>query len=218
MKIGILGTGNMGRTLGGRWARAGHDVMFGARDPAKAAEAAHAASGARAGDLDAAAAFGDVLLYTVRGIPPSKLLRDPGALAGKIMIDCNNSDFDPERPGEFLPPPVPSFAEQLARDVPSARVVQAFNTVPHRVLELDRAQLAPRRISVFVCSDDPAAKATVIQLAGDLGFVGVDCGELARARLVDGVVDFIRFHIAKMGRGPLTTITLGNVADPEPPR
>jgi predicted dinucleotide-binding enzyme len=99
--------------------------------------------------------------------------------------------------------------------MPGARVVQAFSTVPHRVLELDRAQLAPRRISVFVCSDDVAARRVVIELANQLGFVGIDCGELARARLVDGVTDFIRYHIAKLGRGPLTTISLGNAADQE---
>ena len=217
MKIGIIGTGNMGRTLGLRWARAGHDVLFGSRDPAKAQAAAREASPtARWGDFDDAAGFGEVILYTARGIPPSQLLRDPRALAGKVVIDCNNSDFDPRR-GEFEPAPVPGYAEQLARDAPGARVVQAFNTVPHKVLELAREQLAPRRISVFVCSDDAAAKAAVIQLAGDLGFVGVDCGELARARIVDGVVDFIRFHIATMGRGPLTTISLGSAGEPAAP-
>ncbi|HEX3764493.1 MAG TPA: NAD(P)-binding domain-containing protein [Kofleriaceae bacterium] len=216
MKIGILGTGNMGRALGVGWSRAGHDVVFGARDPARAAAAAAAAAPtARAGDLDAAARFGDVVLYTVRGVAPSQLVRDRGALAGKIVIDCNNSDADPARPGEFLPPPVPSHAEQLARDVPAARVVQAFSTVPHRVLELDRAQLAPRRISVFVCSDHADARGVVIALAGELGLVGIDCGELARARLVDGVTDFIRYQIAKLGRGPFTTISLGS-AEPEP--
>jgi predicted dinucleotide-binding enzyme len=217
MKIGIVGTGNMGRTLGLRWARAGHDVAFGSRDPVKAAAIAGEAESARAGDVDAAAGFGDVILYTVRGVLPSKLLRDPAALAGKIVIDCNNSDADPARPGEFLPAPVPTFAQQLAGDVPAARVVQAFNTVPHRVLELDREQLAPQRISVFVCSDDVAARTTAIRLAGDLGLVGVDCGELARSRLVDGVVDFIRFHIARMGRGPLTTISLGHAGASEQP-
>jgi NADPH-dependent F420 reductase len=216
MKIGIIGTGNMGRALGVRWSRAGHDVVFGSRDPAKAAAAAAAAAAtARAGDLEAAAAFGDVVLYTVRGVAPSQLLRDRGTLGGKIVIDCNNSDFDPARPGEFLPPPVPTFAEQLARDAPAARVVQAFSTVPHRVIELDRAQLAPRRISVFVCSDDDAAKRAVIELANQLGFVGIDCGELARARLVDGVTDFIRYHIAGLGRGPLIAISLASAGDLE---
>jgi predicted dinucleotide-binding enzyme len=214
MKIGIIGTGSMGLALGVRWAGVGHEVMFGSRDLAKAQAAARRASAsALSGDFDAAAAFGEVILYTVRGIRPSQVLRDPRTLAGKVVIDCNNSDADPRRPGEFDPAPVPSYPEQLARDVPAARVVQAFNTVPQRVIELPRAQLAPRRISVFVCSDDAAARATAIQLANELGFVGVDCGELERARIVDGVVNLIRFHIAKLGSGPLTTISLGNAGD-----
>jgi predicted dinucleotide-binding enzyme len=213
MKIGIIGTGNMGRTLGVRWARAGHEVFFGSRDLDKAKAAATTASpSAHAGDFDAAAAFGDVIVYTVRGVLPSRLLRDPRALAGKIVIDCNNSDFDASR-GEFAPSPVPSYAEQLAADVPQARVVQAFNTLPHRILELDRSRLAPRRISVFLCADDPAAKETVKGLAEELGLVGIDSGELRRARIVDGVVDFIRFQIAGMGRGPFTTISLEGVPE-----
>jgi len=213
MKIGIIGTGNMGRTLGVRWAGAGHDVWFGARDLAKARAAAQLAGApARAGSLDEAAAFGEVILYTVRGVAPAQLLRDPRQLDGKIVIDCNNTDYQPAT-GEFDPPPVPSYAEQLASAAPAARVVQAFSTVPHRVLELPRAQLAPRRISVFLCSDDDAAKPTVARLAEELGFVAVDSGTLRRARFVDGLVDFIRFQIATMGRGPFTTISLDGVPE-----
>src|SRR4051794_33541299 len=106
MKIGIIGTGDMGRTLGVRWAQLGHAVRFGSRDPAKASAAALAAGpAAEAGDTDAAAGFGEVVLYTVRGVVPSRLLREPAQLAGKIVIDCNNSDYDPAR-GEFAPAPV----------------------------------------------------------------------------------------------------------------
>src|SRR5678815_4335674 len=89
-KIGIIGTGPMGRTLGAGWARGGHAVLFGSRDPAKA-QAIAVESSAQAGDTDAAAAFGDVVLYTVRDVLPAALLRRPRALDGKIVIDCNNS-------------------------------------------------------------------------------------------------------------------------------
>src|ERR1700732_2762683 len=72
MKIGILGTGNMGRALGLQWARNGHQVLFGSRDRSKAeAVAAYGHGHAQAADLDAAAAFGEVILYTVRDILPS---------------------------------------------------------------------------------------------------------------------------------------------------
>src|SRR5437667_1153516 len=92
MRIGIVGTGNMGRALGLGWARAGHEVLFGSRDVKKAkAVAADSFVSAQTGDFDAAAVFGDVILYTIRDYFPSSALKEPQALAGKIVIDCNNS-------------------------------------------------------------------------------------------------------------------------------
>jgi hypothetical protein len=216
MKIGVIGTGRMGRALGLGWARGGHEVLFGSRDPSKAETVAAGGSGsARAGDFDAAAAFGEVVLYTVRDVLPSSLLRKPEALAGKIVIDTNNSailgleipDRD-RRPGLHFTTPIPSLAERLAAGAPGARVVKAFNTIPSRVIALGRERLAPHRISVFLCSDDAEAKATVKGLAEELGFVGVDSGELERAQLVEAVADFIRFQIAGMGLGDLATISV----------
>jgi len=204
MNIGIIGTGNMGRALGLRWAGAGHPVLFGSRDPDKAkAIAARGGGSTRAGDFDEAAAFGDVVVYTARDVFPSSLLTRPRALAGKIVIDCNNHDLGLDRP-----PPIPSLAERLAADVPEARIVKAFNTIPHVVIELAREEIARHRVSVFLCSDDAAAKTVVKGLAEELGFVGVDAGALVRGRLVDGVADFIRYQIGATGLGPLATISL----------
>ena len=75
MKIGIIGTGNMGRVLGGLWAQAGHEVFFGARSPQPA---------------EAAAAFGDALLYSPRGIDPAHVVPETQLFDGKIVIDLNN--------------------------------------------------------------------------------------------------------------------------------
>jgi 8-hydroxy-5-deazaflavin:NADPH oxidoreductase len=157
MKIGVIGTGNMGRTLGLLWPRKGHHVLFGSRDRRKAeAVAANGDGRAEAGDLDAAAAFGEVILYTVRDILPSTLLRQPQVLSGKIVIDCNNSEV----PSDFrFAAPIPSLAERLAADVPGARVVKAFNTMAAQLIELGRDSLPPHQISVFVCSDNADAKA-----------------------------------------------------------
>jgi predicted dinucleotide-binding enzyme len=204
MKIGIIGTGNMGRAL------------FGSRDLAKAEAAAASAPGsAQAGDFDAAAAFGDVLLYTVRDVLPSSLLREPQALDGKIVIDCNNSNVlgfdvpDPQgRRGLHFVPTVPSLAEQLAADIPRAQVVKAFNTVPSPVLDLSREQLRPHRVPVFLCADDVRAKWVVNGLVEDAGFVGVDSGDLEYARLVEGVADFLRFQILGLGRGLRATVSV----------
>jgi 8-hydroxy-5-deazaflavin:NADPH oxidoreductase len=220
MKIGVIGTGNMGRALGLGWARAGHDVLFGSRDPGKAkAVAASANASTQAGDFDAAAAFGEVILYTVRGGFPSKVLRDPQALSGKIVVDCNNSDImgldvpnpEADRAGLRFITPIPSLAERLATDIPAARVVKAFNTIPATVIALGRESLTPHRVSAFLCSDDPQAKAVVSTLAEQIGFVGVDSGELVRAQLVEAVADFIRFQIVAMGLGQFATISVNLV-------
>jgi 8-hydroxy-5-deazaflavin:NADPH oxidoreductase len=218
MNIGIIGTGNMGGALGARWAGHGHSVLFGSRDPGRAMTVARAAAGAasgnaQAGDFDEAAAFGEVVLYTVRGIFPSVLLRDPRMLAGKVIIDCNNTDLDRHmRPIRLdATGSGPTLAERLAADVPDARIVKAFSSVPHRVIELDRETLAPYRISVLLCGDDPAAKATVRGLAEELGFVGIDCGPLERSAVVDGATDFLRFQIGEMGLGPFAALSVNVV-------
>jgi predicted dinucleotide-binding enzyme len=216
MKIGIIGTGNMGQALGGGWARAGHEVLFGSRQPEKARQAAaDAGGGAQAGDFDDAAAFGEVVLYTVRGVYPSKLLRRPEALAGKIVVDCNNRDVgDDAHPGQFkieAPPPGPTLTEMLAADAPTARVVKAFSTIPSPVFALGRAAVAADRVSVYVCGDDPAARKVVSDLAEALGFVGVDSGGLDRAWMIDGLADFLRFQIGIMGMGVYATISVHTV-------
>ena len=211
MKIGIIGTGNMGRALGARWAEAGHEVLFGSRDRRKAESmAAGIAFPARVGDFDDAADFGEVVLYTVRGIVPSKLLRNPRALDGKVVIDCNNRDWGDDAQGYFRfdrPIPIPTLSEQLAADVPAARVVKAFSSLPQAVIERRREQLAAHHVSVFLCSDDDDAKAIVKRLAEDLGFVGVDAGRLEHGRIVDGVADFVRFQIVIMNASPLATLS-----------
>jgi 8-hydroxy-5-deazaflavin:NADPH oxidoreductase len=222
MKIGIIGVGNMGRALGLRWARGGHDALFGSRDLSKAkAVAADGSGSTQAGDFDAAAAFGEVILYTIRDHLPSSVIKEPQALSGKIVIDCNNSAIlgldvpDPEnRPGLHFTTPIPSLAERLAADAPGARVVKAFNTMASQVIELDRDELARRRASVFLCSDDAHAKSIVKGLAEELGFIGVDCGGLERAQLVEAVGDFIRFQIIEMGLGPFATISVNVATEP----
>ncbi len=209
----------MGRALGLGWARVGHEVLFGSRDQNKAKAIAATGTGStQAGDFDTAAAFGEAILYTIRDRFPSSVFKEPQALSGKILIDCNNSAIlgldvpDPgNRQGIYFSTPVPSHAERLAADAPAARVVKAFNTMASQVIELDNDELARRRVSVFLCSDDAQAKSVVKGLAEELGFVGVDCGDLERAQLVESLGDFIRFQIIGMELGPFATISLNPV-------
>jgi 8-hydroxy-5-deazaflavin:NADPH oxidoreductase len=87
-------------------------------------------------------------------------------------------------------------------------VVKAFNTVPSPVIEIDREQLRPHRVSVFLCADDARAKSIVSGLAEELGFVGVDAGGLERSGLVESLADFLRLQILELGTGPGATLSI----------
>jgi 8-hydroxy-5-deazaflavin:NADPH oxidoreductase len=211
MKIGIIGSGNMGRSLGMLWAEQGHEIFFGARTAEKGQSVASFVDrGTQGGTNDEAATFGDVLLYTVRGVNPAQVLTTVEVLSGKILIDCNNFDI-PE--GFAYPPIVQSLAEKLASEVPNARVVKAFNTMAQEVFELAPTPLKDLQVSVFVCADDIAARQVVMNLAKEIGFAPVDCGELRHARLVEGLGDFIRLILIGQLQNPYATISV-NVLPP----
>ena len=205
MKIGIIGSGNMGRSVGILWAERGHEVFFGSRDAEKAQAIAKLAGyGAKGGTNNQAAAFADVIFYGVRELP-SKVFSSTEVLTNKVLIDCNNSPI----PEEFAFEPIAeSIAEKFAADVPNAHVVKAFNTFPQEVFELNPDLLEQYQVSCFVCSDNEQAKQTILALVAEIGFNPVDCGELRRARMVEGLGDFIRFMIGGRKLGFYTTISV----------
>src|SRR5579864_8272833 len=187
MKIGIIGTGNMGRVLGGRWALAGHEVFFGARrlEAAQEAQALALAQGAArvsAGGNDQAASFGECLLYCLRGVDPATVFGDMSALRGKILMDLNNSVIPP---GFQFETSAISLAETLRDQAPGAFVVKAFNTLAQEALEVDKSELESRGVSTFIAGDDEKARAVVESLARDLGLTPVNAGPLRNARLLE---------------------------------
>ncbi|MDJ0592041.1 MAG: NADPH-dependent F420 reductase [Pleurocapsa sp. MO_226.B13] len=213
MKIGILGSGNMGRSLGILWAEQKHEVFFGARKAEKGqAVAESAGNNTQGGTNDEAAAFGDVLLYTIRGVNPSEVLTSIEVLDGKILIDCNNYEI----PENFAYQAIEySLAEKLAEQVPQARVVKAFNTMAQEVFELSPQPLNEYNVSVFVAGDDEDARKIVMSLAADIGFTPVDCGELRFARLLEGLGDFIRYLIIGQKMSSYTTISINTLPEAE---
>jgi len=215
VKIGIIGVGNMGRSLGLGWARAGHAVLFGSRDAANCRAAAKQSESttARAGSFDEAAAFGDVVLYTVRDALPSALLEKPEVLAGKVVIDCTNNTIlglerpDPQgRPGIHFETVNPPRTARLAAAAPGARVVKAFNSIPSAIVLKGPDALRRSRASLLLCADDLEAKRMVGTLAADLGLRVIDCGGLENERLVEGAVDVLRYQIVAAGSGPFVTL------------
>lgn len=216
MKIGIIGSGNMGRSLGSLWAEQGHQVFFGARTAEKGQEvAASAGHKTEGGDNQAAAAFGNVLLYTVRGVNPAELFPSIDILNGKILIDCNNQEI----PENFEYAAITrSLAEKLAAEVPQAHVIKAFNTMAQELFELAPDPLKDYSVSVFVAGDDQAAKQTVMQLAQEIGFSPIDCGVLRNARLIEGVGDFIRLLMIGQQMGSTASISVNTLPHPQTQR
>lgn len=188
MRIGIVGVGPVGKTLGTIWARAGHEVAFGSRDPVRATEAAKGLAGALATTQEGAEKFGEVVLWTPRGVMPA----DPGIIAGKIVLDPNNREPGPSGSYASPRPEGPSFAEQLQAAAPRARVVKAFNTVVMRLLREDPERLRASGAQVFLAGDDAEAKTVAAALAADTGLDAVDLGGLEAAWLAEAMADTFR--------------------------
>lgn len=205
MKIGILGSGNMGRTLGSAWAAAGHAVFFGSRDAAKGQAIAATISSSAGGSNQEAAEFGEVIFQTVRSLP-TEFLDEPSVLTGKLVIDCNNRSIPNDF--QFGPPPIPSFAEQLAASVPGIRVVKALNTMAQEVFNHPPEGLHDYGVTCFLAGDDSEGKAIVQQLVEELGLTAIDCGPLSHAWLLEAAGDLIRYVIINQQKGPYATFAV----------
>lgn len=210
MKIGIVGTGNMGRTLGCGWAMQGHAVCFGARDSAsaqQAADLAHAAgaSEVHTGNNSEAAAFGEVIFYSPRDVPPHTVVGDDlSVFDRKVVIDPNNW---PIPSGKFdFAPITQSLAEKLQTALPNSSVVKCFNTMAQELFEMPVEALRLKQVSAFIATDDDGARNKVAQLVSDLGLVPIDMGPLRNARLVEPLGDVIRYLILGAGLGPWATL------------
>ena len=187
MKIGIIGSGNIGGTLGPLWAKAGHEVFFSSRHPEKLQNLVHdSGPRTRAGAIEAAARFGDVVLLAV----PFGALPDLGPaiaplLAGKTVLDASNPY--PNRDGQAATDALASgrgTGVATAGYLPGAKVVRAFNTVSSRTLE-QQAHRATNRVGIPLASDDPAALAQAVALTSDAGFDPVPVGALPTAARFD---------------------------------
>jgi 8-hydroxy-5-deazaflavin:NADPH oxidoreductase len=188
MDIAIIGAGNVGGTLGTRWAQGGHRVTFGVRDirDPKGQELLKAAgSNARVASVGEAAADAAVVLLSTPWANTQEALRSAGALSGKVLIDATNPILlGPDLLKEgLLVGHKTSGAEQVASWAGGARVVKAFNSVGWPVMVNPR--LGTRPASMLICGDDAAAKADVTRLSDELGFETADVGPLAIARLLE---------------------------------
>jgi len=184
--LGVLGTGNVGSTLGRRFAELGHDVIYGSRDPAsrRVAELLDGHPGsARAETWAACASAADMLLLAVPWAAVESVLAGVGDLGGRILIDATNP-LRADLSGLAVAGD-DSGGETVARLARGARVVKAFNTVGTSVMA--NPCFGERRALLTVAGDDDDARAAVVELAAALGFEAVDFGPLAHARYAEAM-------------------------------
>ncbi len=182
LKIGIIGAGHIGGTVGKLWVAAGHPVMFSARHLEEAKSVASALGPrASAGTVAEAIAFGDVVFLAVPYKAVPEIANEYGAaLKGKILIDADNAI--PGRDGALVDEVErDGIGAVSARYFPGARLVRAFNTLNYAILARE-ANRAPPRLAIPIAGDDKAALAVAAGLVRDAGFDPVIVGDLAQAR------------------------------------
>ncbi|WP_374146172.1 NADPH-dependent F420 reductase [Sphingomonas sp. 28-63-12] len=182
MKVAVIGTGRVGGVIAPNIGQAGHDVVFGVRDPADPKYAA-AGQGVPLTAMAYAGAWADVIILAINWDAVDGALAALGPIAGKILID-------PINPYDFMNNLAPLIAPdqsaaQLLQGKTDAVVVKALNQVGSGVM----ADAPQRRIKPlqFVAADDAAAKAKVIGLLTDIGFDARDAGGLDYARELEGM-------------------------------
>jgi predicted dinucleotide-binding enzyme len=186
MRVGILGSGLMGAKLGTIFARAGHEVVFSyARSNDKLKKLAREAKGnARAGTPAEAAKDADTLLLAVHWSRIDDVLKHAGDLSNKVILTCSL----PMDAGntKLVIGTTNSGAEELAKKVPRAHVVCAFNTVPSEVLfGVFEAKRKKDRPSLVCCGDHEQSKSVAAELIRDVGFDPIDAGPLSIARYTE---------------------------------
>jgi len=187
MKIGIIGSGTVARTLAAGLLDLGHDVLLGTRDPAQLQAFAAAHPQARLGSAADAAAFAELAVLAVKGTAAVEAVRGvAAALAGKTVIDTNNPIADAPPVDGVLPyftGPNDSLLERLQQAYPAVKFVKAFNSVGAAAMV--QPTLAGGPPTMFIAGDDATSKAEVAALAKALGWGVADMGSARAARAIE---------------------------------
>jgi len=188
MKIGIIGSGDVARTLGGGFLRHGHEVAMGTRDPGKLAEWAKTNAKARIGTFADAAKFAHVVVLAVKGAAAADALRLAGEanLAGKPVIDATNPIADaPPANGvlKFFTNLDESLMERLQGEFRAARFVKAFNSVGAACMV--NPQFKGGKPTMFIAGNDAAAKKTATEILTEFGWDTEDMGGVEASRFIE---------------------------------
>ena len=183
MRIGMIGTGRIGFSLGPLLVRNGHEVMFGSRNPELVrASVAAFGPGASIGTIRDAALFGEVLFTAVPWHAVPETLKAAGPLNGKIVVDCTNPLT---KEMELAVGYTTSAVEETARLCPEASVVKGFNTIFAAHYTSGDLGAGEQRLNMFFCGNDSSAKKKVADIIESLGLIPIDAGPLREARYIE---------------------------------
>jgi hypothetical protein len=189
MKIGVLGTGEVGRTLANAFIALGHEVKMGSRDAHNEKAVAWASTSginASTGTFADAARFGDVVVLALSWAGTENALRlaNPENFEGKVVIDAINPlIFEPGKPLSLAIGHTDSAGEQVQRWLPSARVVKAFNIVGYA--HFFKPDFPGGPPDMFICGNDETAKQTVAAILNDFGWPSIDIGGIEGSRVLE---------------------------------
>ena len=207
MKIAVIGTGNVGRTLGKRWTELGHEVIFGSRNPKDAPVASKT--------IKEAVGLSDVILLAVPWPAAKNVISELGNVLGKILIDATNP-LKPNLEGLEADRTTSSVegrssmsvrkghssmsaGEQVAQWAKGAKVVKAFNMIGSAVM--GNPVFGKERALLLICGDDTEAKKKVADLGTQMGFEVIDAGTIQAARFLEQVAMFWISLALKQGLG-----------------
>ena len=190
MRVGVLGTGNVGQSLGRGFIALGHEVKMGGREANNEKAVAWAektGSKASVGTFRDAATFGELLVLATLGQANESALRAAGTenFQGKVLIDATNPlDFSQGAPALAVGH-TDSGGEQVQRLVPEAKVVKAFNILGHMLMF--RPEFPDGPPDMLIAGNDDSAKGMVAGLLKDFGFGVVDLGGIENARWLEAM-------------------------------
>ena len=186
MKIGIIGSGDVGKSFARAFSALGHDVKIGSRTPEKLADFVAEIGRVTASTFKETARFGEVVVMATLGVGTEEAIRlaDLESFRGKVVIDATNPlDFSPGRPPTLAIGHQDSLGERVQRWLPNARVVKAFNTVGNPLFYKPHFKGGPP--DMFICGNDGDAKKIVSQICRDFGWGVIDIGGIESSRYLE---------------------------------
>jgi 8-hydroxy-5-deazaflavin:NADPH oxidoreductase len=191
MKVGILGSGDVAKTLGRGFATHGHSVKLGSRTPDSEKLKVWRKEVQRetsTGTFAETASYGDVLVFAALGSAVDDVinLAGPKNFAGKLVIDTTNAlDFSKGSPPGLFTGLNDSLGEKIQRKLPQAKVVKCFNTVPNAQM----VNPSDKSVEMLICGNDVDAKRQIVQILKQFGWAGaIDIGGIMEARWLEAFV------------------------------